>query len=230
MSYTPVVTDAWRLVRAPFGPGAVFEEQKDKTTFWIPWAIVTVLFGVMQFLMTPFGREAQRLAMQQRGQLLTDAQLDRFATIGLAATPLITLVLMVVGAALIWALVLAVGEDSSFRFAMCITVFAWPVAIFQQLASFGVLSMRGVQSITAPADVRPSFGLDLLLPADVEVAGFLETVLAGVNPFSIWTVAITAIGIQVLFKLSGAKSWSVAIAAAVIGLLISAALATVFGR
>ncbi|HXJ79883.1 MAG TPA: hypothetical protein VMS64_14515, partial [Candidatus Methylomirabilis sp.] len=50
VAYTPVLTDLWRLVRAPFAPKAVFEEQQAAPTFWMPWIIVSVVFVVLQIL------------------------------------------------------------------------------------------------------------------------------------------------------------------------------------
>jgi hypothetical protein len=53
--------------------------------------------------------------------------------------------------------------------------------------------------------------------------------LKGVNPFSIWGLVLTAIGVSVTHKLSKSTGYTVATISFVIGLLIGAALAGMGG-
>ena len=49
--------------------------------------------------------------------------------------------------------------------------------------------------------------------------------LAGINPFTLWSMVLTAIGIQVTHKTSKGSAYTVAIVAMMIGILIGALFA-----
>jgi hypothetical protein len=80
--------------------------------------------------------------------------------------------------------------------------------------------MKGVGSITSPSDMQPALGLDLLAP---DAKGFMGAVLKGINPFTIWGLVLTAIGIQITHKTSKGTAYAVAIGSMVLGLIIAGA-------
>jgi hypothetical protein len=69
--------------------------------------------------------------------------------------------------------------------------------------------------------------LNLLAP---NVGGFMGGLLAGINPFSIWSMVLTAIGVQVTHKTSKGSAYTVAIVAMMIGVLIGALFAGLGSR
>jgi hypothetical protein len=79
--------------------------------------------------------------------------------------------------------------------------------------------------MTGPADMQPSLGLDLLVPG----SGFVRAVLKGINPFSIWGLVLTAIGISVTHRMPKGSAYTVATIALVIGLLIAGAFGALQG-
>ncbi len=80
----------------------------------------------------------------------------------------------------------------------------------------------GPEGITSPSDLQPALGLDLLAP---DAKGFIGALLKGINPFSIWGMVLTAIGIQVTHKTSKGTAYAVAIGAMVLGLIVIGAFA-----
>jgi hypothetical protein len=74
--------------------------------------------------------------------------------------------------------------------------------------------------------MQPAVGLDLLAPG---AKGFMGAVLKGINPFSIWGLVLTAIGVSTTHRLSTGSGYVVATLAFVIGLLIAGVLGALFG-
>ena len=225
VAYTPVLTDLWRLVRAPFTPRAVFEEQADAPTFWMPWLVVTVVFAALQILQRPFQMRVRDLVLQKLGQPIPPGGFSAVRTvIGLVGTGVTVLILACVAAGIFYVLTMVFGGQTTFKKMLTVTIFAWPIAILQQVLTYVVLSVRGVDAIQSVWDAQVSFGADLLLPSDMALTPFLRLLLAGIGPLAIWQVAITAIGLKTLGKSSWATAWTVAIIAFVVLLLGLASL------
>ena len=125
-----------------------------------------------------------------------------------------------------WILVSLVGGDGKFGTLLSVATYASvPSVILLSLVGIVVLRMQGPGALTSPQDMQPAVGLDLLMPG---AKGFLGAVLKGINPFSIWGLVLTAIGISTTHKLSSGSGYVVATLTFVIGLVIGGALAAVF--
>lgn len=229
MADTPVVTDAVRLVRVLFSPGAVFEEMKakEKPPVWSPWLVISILFTVTSLLLAPYQQRAQAIMLEQMGR--TPPAGGGAGMIGaIVGTPIVVLALSALMAGILYVIVMALGGESTFRKLWCVVLFSWPVAVIQQALAAVVLRMRGVDSVRSMRDVQVSFGADLLLPADMEIGMFTRTLLMGVSPLYIWSCAIVAVGIMVLTASPKGRAWTAAIGSYLIGLVIMAGLASVF--
>jgi hypothetical protein len=225
-SYTPIVTDLSRLVRAPFTPGRVFEEQKDSPTFWMPWAILAIVSIVLQFLQRPFQQRVREVLLQQLGRPAPPGGAGAVSAVLGAVFGVVTLLaLLAISAGVLYLLLMIFGGESRYKKILTVVVFAWPVVILQQVLTFIVLSMRGLSSINGVWDMFVSFGADLLLPSDAHLGAFARVFLAGIGPLAIWQVAITAVGLTIMGKASKGAAWSVATIGYLIGLLIGSGLA-----
>lgn len=205
-SYTPFVTDLMRLLRAPFSPTAVFEEQGDKPTFWMPYVVMSLLSIGVAVLMAPFQQRMQALMAAQSGQPIRDGGLAG----AIVGTPIQILVGCVIGAGLLYAFVSLAGGTASYKRMLSIVIFAWPVFLMQQVLGVVVLRMRGIDSIANPMDIMVSFGLDNLLPADMQLGYFLQFLLAFMSPFLIWSIGVKASGIMVYAKPGKGGAWTAA--------------------
>jgi len=87
------------------------------------------------------------------------------------------------------------------------------------------LQMKGAGDITSQQDLQPALGLDLLAPG---ATGFVGAVLKAINPFSIWGLVLTAIGVSTTHRLSKGTGYAVATVVFVIGVLIAAGFAGMF--
>jgi len=220
--YTPIVTDAGRLVRVLFSPGTVFEEQRDRPTFWWPWAILAVLMVLLQTLQRPFQQRVQELIFAQRGITPpAGAGAGMVGTIvGMATGALMFLIICAITAGILYLLMAAFGGETTYKKMLTVTVFAAPLAILQQALVAAVLRMRGLDAIRSVWDMMPSLGADLLLPADAQLGAFLRVFLGQIGVLQIWGVVVTAVGLMVLGKVGKGAAWT----AAIVSFLIIAAL------
>jgi len=122
---------------------------------------------------------------------------------------------------------LVAGGDAKFKTLLSVAAYTALPAFLLQVATILVLRMKGVEAVTSPEDLRPPLGLNLLAP---NASGFTGSVLAGINPFSLWSMVLTAIGVQVTHKTSKGGAYTVAIVAMLIGVLIGAAFAGMGSR
>src|SRR3989441_6224272 len=112
--------------------------------------------------------------------------------------------------------------DAKFATLLSVTTYAGITFVLLSVAGLATLMLKGVQGITSPADLQPALGLDLLVP---EAGRFTTALLKAFNPFSIWGVILTAIGIQTTHRTSKGTAYTVAAVAFLIGTLIGAGFA-----
>jgi len=226
--YTPVLTDLWRLVRAPFVPKTVYGEQEAAPTFWIPWLLVSAGFFVLQFLQRPFQQRIRDLVLQKVGQPVpTGGASLAGLLVGIASTFVIVLVLASIAAGIYYLVLMVFGGQTTFKRMLTVTIFAWPIAILQALLTYVALSIRGVESIQSVWDVQVSFGADLLLPSDTTMGAFARLFLAGIGPLAIWQLIVTVIGLKTLGKASTGAAWTAALVTFFVLLVGLAALGAV---
>lgn len=217
------------LVRVLFSPSAVFERLRELPVWFVPAIVLGIVATVLGYLFIPFrlasmsGQMAKAAAQNPNAP----AQIESFTRLAVYASPIFVLIFLVIVAGILWLLVtlLASGE-SRFKTLLSVATYTALPSFLLQVATLVVLKMKGVESVTGPLDLQPALGLNLLAP---EMSGFLSGVLAAINPFTIWSMILTAIGVQVTQRTSKGSAYAVAIAAMLIGVLfggVGAALAS----
>jgi len=212
------------LLKVLYEPGAVFERLREKPSFWRPFiaiCVVQIVLGVLQLPYTKAAMAVQFAQMQARGAA-GPADPSRFAMIGLLFLPIGLLLIFLILAALLWVLVSVFVGEAKFATLLSVTTYAGITFVLLSVAGLATLMLKGVQGITSPADLQPALGLDLLVP---EAGRFPTALLKAFNPFSIWGVILTAIGVQTTHRTSKGTAYTVAAVAFVIGTLIGAGFA-----
>jgi hypothetical protein len=226
----PVVSHLLRMLRVLVTPTAVFEEQRQAPAFWVPWLILCVLLLAVTFLSFPYQLAAARLGAAASGRPFPDAAVGIMKVSMVIGVPLVTLVMMLLTAGVMYLVLMGAGGEVRYKGLLSVAVFAGAaLGVLQVLATFAVLKLRGPEGLTTMADYQVSFGLDLLLPADAKVPRFVEGLLRGITPFSLWGFALTAIGIRTVERTSKGAAWLAASVSLILGLLIAAFSAKAFG-
>ena len=212
------------LVKVLYEPGAVFERLREKPSFWQPFiaiCVVQLVLGVLQLPYTKAAMAAQFALMPARGGGSAPDP-SKFAMIGLLFLPIGLLLIFLILAALLWVLTSVFAGDAKFATLLSVTTYAGITFVLLSVAGLATLMLKGVQGITSPSDLQPALGLDLLVP---EAGRFTTALLKAFNPFSIWGVILTAIGIQTTHRTSKGTAYTVAAMAFLIGTLIGAGFA-----
>jgi len=217
------------LVRVLFSPGEVFERVRERPKFLLPWIGLSIIIVLIAYMMMPFTHAAMASRMAQIAQQNPQAAANaaKFEMFGIAFAPIFLLIGLLISAGLLWLLVtLFAGGDSKFVTLLSVSTYVAVPTMLLQIAGVIVLKMKGVDAVTSPDDLRPPLGLNLLAP---DTGGFMGALLAGINPFSLWAMVLTAIGVQVTHKTSKGAAYTVAIIATMLGVLISSAFASLGG-
>lgn len=229
-SHIPFVTDAMRLVRVLFAPGAVFDEQKEQPTWFVPWLIVAILCVVIGFWNLPYSQRTIELALQNypNAPQLTDAQMRSRAMMGLPFLPIIFLIFALIGAGIMYLVVTIFGGRARFRGMLSASVFSQVLLPITLLLQCVILRMRGspAEAITTMADAQPALGLNVLLTSD---SRFMQAIYAGIGPLQLWAIFIMAVGVTRLESVKKSTAWWAAIIQFVVLLLIAAGLSTLGG-
>ena len=212
------------LVRVLYDPGPVFERVRERPRFLAPFLALAVVLLVGSLLQRPYVQAALAARVARLGEAGAAAAAagGTFAVVGAVLAPVGFAVVLVVSAAILWLLVTLVGAEARFPVLLSVATYVSVTGILLQLARLAVLMLRGTGAVASVDDLQPPLGLDLLAPE----AGRVATALLGqVNPFTVWGVTLTAIGIRVTHRTSPAGAAGVAAATFVLGCVFAAGAA-----
>ena len=208
-------------------PTAVFERVREKPKFLAPFLVICALQMIIGFLNLPFTQAAMHAMAASRPAAPAGApDPAKFAVIGLLFVPVGLIIAYVISAGLLWILTSLMSGEAKFIPLLSVTTYASITGVLLATAGVVVLRLKGIDNVTSMADLQPALGLDLLVP---EAGKFLASVLKAINPFTIWGLILTAIGVTVTHKTSKGTGYTVATVSFLIGVLVAGGLASLFG-
>ena len=208
-----------------YEPGAVFERVRERPTFLMPFLVICVVQLAVFFFNMPFMKAGMAAQMATRPAGGPDP--SKFLWIGAIFVPLGIGLILVIAGGLLWVLVSIFGGEAKFGTLMGVSALAAiPSTILLSIVGTVVIHLQGTGQITSMQDLQPALGLDLLIPAH----GFLGAVLKGINPFSIWGLVLTAIGVSTTHRLSKSTGYVVAAVSLAIGLCIAGVFGAIGNR
>ncbi len=208
-----------------YEPGAVFERVRERPTFLMPFLVICVVQLAVFFFNMPFMKAGMAAQMATRPAGGPDP--SKFLWIGAIFVPLGIGLILVIAGGLLWVLVSIFGGEAKFGTLMGVSALsAIPSTILLSIVGTVVIHLQGTGQITSMQDLQPALGLDLLIPA----RGFLGAVLKGINPFSIWGLVLTAIGVSTTHRLSKSTGYVVAAVSLAIGLCIAGVFGAIGNR
>src|SRR2546423_3802 len=211
------------LVRVLFEPTAVFERVREKPRFLAPFLALAVITMAIVVAGLPYKNAAMAAQFAQTPNMTPEqAQTAmKFAAVGIVAAPIFVALFLLVNALILWVSTSVLGGEAKFATLLSVTTYAGITYTLLQVIGVVVLTMRGTGSITSMLDLQPSLGLDLLAP---DAKGFTLALLRGINPFTLYGLFLTGLGIAVTHKTSKGVAYTAAGIQFVITLLIGAAL------
>lgn len=208
-------------------PTAVFERLREKPRVLVPYLVIVVLSVAIAFAMRPVYEAAFRgiianLPPEQAARVNPSRQV----LVIIAITPINIIVMLAIGAGLMWVLTSLTGNEGRYKMLLSVLTHAWITFVVVGVVSALILMTRGVESVTSFQDARPPIGLDLLVP---DARGFVGGLLNAINPFSIWGVWLTGLGIAVTHKVGRGTGITVAAVAFLIGASLLALMQSLQG-
>jgi hypothetical protein len=208
-----------------FEPGGVFERVRERPRFLVPFLTICAFQIVLYFVNLPFLKAGMAAQMASRPAGGPDPA--KFLWIGAVFIPIGIAIALVIGGGLLWVLVSLFGGEAKFSKLLSVATYsAVPSVILLAIVGTIVLHVQGVGQITSPQDMQPALGLDLLAPG---ATGFVGAALKAVNPFGIWGLVLTAIGVSTTHRLPKSTGYVVATITFLIGVCIAGVFAGLFG-
>ena len=211
------------LFRVLYEPTAVFARVRERPRFLAPFLALAVLVVVVGVVQLPYVRAALTAQFAQTPNMTPEqAQAGlRFAPIGIVIAPIIYALFLLLNAFVLWVGVSVLGGEAKFGTLLSVTTYVSITYTLLQVVGVITLMMRGTGAIAGMVDLQPSLGLDLLAP---DAKGFTLALLRGINPFTLYGVFLTTVGITVTHQTSKATAYATAITQFLIALLIGAVL------
>jgi len=213
------------IVKVLYEPGAVFARVGQRPRVLAPFLVISVVQVVLYFLNLPFMKAG--LAAQFASRPAGGPDPSKFLFIGAFFIPVGIGLALLIGGGLLWVLVSLLGGEAKFKTLLSVACYgAVPSVILLGIVGAAVLQMKGVAQVSSPQDLQPALGLDLLASG---ATGFMLAALKAINPFGIWGLVLTAIGVSTTHRLSKRTGYIVATIAFLIGVLIAGGFAS-FGN
>jgi hypothetical protein len=214
------------VVKVLYEPTTVFERVRERASFLAPYLVMCVVQVIIYVANMPFLKAD--MAAQFAARPAGGPDPSKFLWIGAAFIPLGIAVALVIGGGLLWILTSLFGGEAKFSKLLSVAAYsAVPSVILLAVIGTLVLHMQGIGQITSPQDLQPALGLDLLAPG---TTGFVGAVLKAINPFAIWGLVLTAIGVSTTHRLPKSTGYTVATISFLIGVCIAGGVAAIFKR
>jgi membrane protein, antimicrobial resistance system len=211
------------VFRVLFDPAPVFERVREKPRFLAPYLVLAAVQIVLGLVNLPFLKAGITASMAGRDLPPGGPDPANFAFIGVVVVPIFLVVIFLLSALILWVLVSIFGGEGKFVTLLSVTTYASvPAVILLAIIGSIVLRLKGVEAMTSPQDLQPALGLDLLAPS---VTGFMGAVLKAINPFSIWGLVLTAVGVSVTHNLPRSTGYTIATISFVISVLLAGVFA-----
>ena len=186
-----------------------------------PWlaTLLLVLAGnaALALVSAPLGLQAMRAQLTERMPGSPDqvdammAQFEQAAAAGrwlaMATGPLSVAVGLAIQTVLVWLLAIALQGRLRFVQSLALMIHLAVITHLQSWANLLLLHVRGTDAIRSQLDLRAPMGLDLLLAGDNPT---LNVVYASINPFTIWFLALLALGAAAVFEVPERRAWLLA--------------------
>jgi hypothetical protein len=217
------------VVKVLFEPTAVFERVRARPSFLAPFLTIIALQCILFVVNLPYLKVAIQAQMATAAPGRPTPSTGVLVGFGLGGLIFVLALILLLTGLILWVLSSVLGGGEA-KFSTLLSVAAYgavPSAILLSAVGTIVIHLQGTGQLTSPNDLQPALGLDLLSPG---AKGFLGAVLKAINPFSIWGVVLTAIGVSTTQRVSKGSGYTIAVSAFVVGLLIAGALGAAFNR
>lgn len=227
----PQMSEPATLGNIFFEPGNVFEDMRRKPRFLVAGLIVLAAISIFQVVFIEkigykeivksrieSSSRTRDLDKDQKKQIVEQQGSDMIKYITFGATPVVIVVVFLIGGLIYWGLSSAMGGSGKFLGGLSVWVYSsLPPSIVFTLANLLVLFLKSADDIDIAnsqnglVKANPSFFID------ATAHPVLAALLGSIDLFAIWGWVLASIGLQKVFKLSSGSSWAVVLILALVG-------------
>ncbi len=221
-----------------FEPGNTFEDLRRKPRFLLAAFISILAVSLFQFMFVQkvgFERiirerfesnsRVQQMPEDQKAKLIEQQSGQTAKIISYVATPIVLVIVFLIGGLIYWLGANAMGGSSSFLQGLSVWTYAsFPPTLIAMLANFLVLFLKSADDIEISSSqngliqANPSF----FMPKGSPV---LSALLATFDLFTIWGWILAAIGLRIIGKISTGAAWAIVLIVTLIGVAVRVVLA-----
>jgi hypothetical protein len=222
-----------------FEPGKTFEDLRRKPRFLLAGLIIIIATSLFQIaLIEKIGFErmirermesnsrVQQMSTEDKQKLIEQQTQPYVKYITYGSTPLVMLLVILLGGLIYWLGANAMGGDSRFPHGISAWVYSsLPPTVAFVLANLLVLFLKSVDDIdlansqSGLIQANPSFFID------GKTSPVLAALMATFDFFSIWGWILAAIGLQKLGKISAGAAWAIVLIVALVGVAFRVVMA-----
>lgn len=215
-----------RTLQLFWSPGEALADLGEKPGYFVPLVIATVGAVFIALLSDGFAITILESSVQSSLDPEKSANalevVRRLQIIGYTLTPLFLMLRWFVVAGLLFLTAAFLNGSMSFRASFCLIASAEVFSLIKSGFTLLIIFLRGSDRLTAPADLQPPIGANLLLPDAGEP---LYTILGAMNPFEIWYLVVLVIGVRALNRFSRTQASAAVLMAWVLITSLRAAVA-----
>lgn len=198
-------------------PRQSFEIVRRRNPWFAPFLVVAAGTVALASASAPLNNHATRAQLTEmmpdspeQVDIMT-AQMERTAEaarrLAMAIGPLVLAAGLILKTVFVWLVAVALQGRPRFVQALSLTVHLALILHVKDWTNFLLLHLRGVEAIRSPLDLQAPMGLDLLLAGENAA---VNAFYASVNPFTIWFLALLALGATRVFELPRHHGWLLA--------------------
>lgn len=198
-------------------PRRSFEIIRRRNPWLAPLLLLAAGSAALAMASAPLGLQTMRNQLTERMPGNPEqvdammAQIEQAASatrwLAMATGPLQLAIALAVQTVFVWLLAIALRGRLRFVQSLSLMVHLAVIAHLESWVNFLLLHVRGAGAIRSQLDLQAPMGLDLLLASDNAT---LNAVYASVNPFTIWFLALLALGAATVFEVPQRKAWLLA--------------------
>ena len=188
-------------------PAKTMGQIVERPRFWGAAAVMLIISLLLSLPILPKIREATIWSLQNAagGVKMTAAQIDSIANYAVYSTPvlsaLIPFLLWLVIAALLKLFNAFTGDKAPFKAFFAIVVFSY-LPVFIE----GIIKTPLIMATSSQKMAHITISLALFLPPPDAIPGKMYVFLSQLDPFLIWSLALTALGASIAMKVSIKKT------------------------
>ena len=209
-----------RILRVFYAPSETFEavaEQRSAADWLVPTIMVAVVIFIFTYITSPIymAEVMEQIPAEQRGEMEGTGDAMRMG--GLIAAPVMTFVMLFIGAAIY----LLVGKllGGLLGYGQCLAIVAYTslIAIPQHIVKTPL--------VLANETMKVQIGLGMFLAEEAQKS-FGGALLSSIDPFVVWIVVIAGLGLSIVGQVERSRAYAGVAAITLLFLAIGAFFST----